>query len=126
MLPASGGDPERAVNFPEPIYRVGPDANPEYTQTRLRLGYNSLVTPDSVYDWTGHRRAHAAKQQPVLPRPAGRAYDPADYEQYRDWALADDGTRVPISVVCRKGTPRDGSAPCLLYGYGSYEISIDP
>jgi len=50
----------------------------------------------------------------------------ADYEQHREWALAPDGTRVPISLVCRKGTPRDGSAPCLLYGYGSYEISIDP
>jgi oligopeptidase B len=66
------------------------------------------------------------KQQPVLPSPSGVAYDPADYEQHREWAVAADGTRVPISLVCRKGTPRDGSAPCLLYGYGSYEISIDP
>ena len=62
----------------------------------------------------------------MLPSPAGVDYDPADYEQYREWAAAEDGTRVPISIVCRKGTPRDGSAPCLLYGYGSYEISIDP
>src|SRR5208337_3891509 len=54
------------------------------------------------------------------------AYDPAAYEQYREWAVTDDSTAVPISLVCRKGTPRDGSAPCLLYGYGSYEISRDP
>jgi oligopeptidase B len=66
------------------------------------------------------------KQQQVLPSPAGVGYDPAAYEQYREWAVAADGTRVPISLVCRKGTPRDGSAPCLLYGYGSYEHSIDP
>jgi len=53
-------------------------------------------------------------------------YDPEQYEQYREWALADDGTRVPISLVCRKGTPRDGTAPAVIYGYGSYETSMDP
>ena len=53
-------------------------------------------------------------------------FSSADYEQYREWAVADDGTRVPMSIVCRTGTPRDGSAPCLIYGYGSYEHSIDP
>src|SRR5262249_7323915 len=47
-------------------------------------------------------------------------------EQRREWAVAADGTRVPISLICRKGTPRDGSAPMVLYGYGSYEASIDP
>ena len=86
-----------------------------------------MVTPSTVYDLdmaTGELTQ--LKQQEVLPSPAGEAYDPAAYEQYREWAVAADGTRVPISIVCRKGTPRDGSAPCLLYGYGSYEISIDP
>jgi oligopeptidase B len=127
VLPASGTGPERPVTFPEPIYTVGPGSNPEYTQTRLRLGYNSMVTPSTVYDLdmaTGELTM--LKQQQVLPSPAGVAYDPAAYEQYREWAVAEDGTRVPISIVCRKGIPRDGSAPCLLYGYGSYEISIDP
>jgi oligopeptidase B len=127
VLPASGTGPERPVTFPEPIYTVGPGSNPEYTQTRLRLGYNSLVTPSTVYDLdmaTGELTT--LKQQQVLPSPTGVAYDPAAYEQYREWAVAADGTRVPISIVCRKGTVRDGSAPCLLYGYGSYEISIDP
>jgi oligopeptidase B len=61
------------------------------------------------------------KRKPVLG-----GYDPAGYEQHREWAVADDGTRVPISVVCRAGTPRDGSAACVIYGYGSYEISMDP
>jgi len=127
VLPASGAGPERPVTFPEPIYTVGPGSNPEYTQTRFRLGYNSMVTPSTVYDLdlaTGDLTQ--LKQQQVLPSPAGVAYDPAAYEQYREWAVAEDGTRVPISIVCPKGTPRDGSAPCLLYGYGSYEISIDP
>ncbi len=66
------------------------------------------------------------KQKPVLPDAAGRAYDPADYEQHREWAIAPDGTRVPMSIVARKGTPRDGSAPMVMYGYGSYEIPTDP
>ena len=85
------------------------------------------MTPGSVYDCdmaTGELTL--LKRQPVLPAPDGTAYRPEDYEQHREWAVAADGTRVPISLVWRKGTPRDGSAPCLLYGYGSYEISRDP
>jgi oligopeptidase B len=115
------------VAFGEPVYRVGPGLNPEFGTSRFRLSYTSLVTPGSVYDCdmaTGELTL--LKQQPVLPSPDGVPYRPQDYEQHREWAVADDGTRVPISLVCRKGTPRDGSAPCLLYGYGSYEYSRDP
>ena len=86
-----------------------------------------MVTPSTVYDYdvaTG--TLTVLKQQPVLPSPSGVPFSSGDYEQYREWAVAPDGTRVPISLVCRKGTPRDGSAPCLLYGYGSYEHSTDP
>jgi oligopeptidase B len=118
---------EYEVPFPEPIYTVGPGGNPEYDSSSLRLGYVSLITPDSVYDCdmaTGDLTL--LKRQPVLPLPSGQEYRPDDYEQHREWATASDGTRVPISLVCRKGTPRDGSSPFLLYGYGSYEISSDP
>ncbi|MFR9777766.1 S9 family peptidase [Micromonospora sp. MS34] len=126
VLPIGGGD-AYDIDFPEPLYSVGLDANPEYRTTELRLRYTSLVTPDSVYDYDlVTRQMVLRRQKPVRPGPDGRAYDPADYEQHRDWALADDGTRVPISLVCRTGTPRDGSAPCVIYGYGSYEASIDP
>jgi len=120
-------DGEYEIAFGEPVYRVGPGPNPEFQATRYRLSYTSLVTPGSVYDCdmaTGELTL--LKRQPVLPSPAGVPYRPEDYEEYREWAVADDGTRVPISLVCRKGTPRDGSAPCLLYGYGSYELSRDP
>ena len=120
-------DGEYEVAFAEPVYQVGPGSNPEFEASRFRLSYTSLVTPGSVYDCdmaTGELTL--LKRQPVLPAPDGTAYRPEDYEQYREWAVAADGTRVPISLVCRKGTPRDGSAPCLLYGYGSYEISRDP
>ncbi len=127
VLAPDGTGPERPVTFPEPLYAVGPGSNPEYTQTRFRLGYNSMVTPSTVYDLdlaTGELTV--LKQQAVLPAPSGAVFDSAEYEQFREWAVAPDGTRVPISIVCRKGTPRDGSAPCLLYGYGSYEASMDP
>ncbi len=118
---------EHEVAFAEPVYRVGPGNNPEFQASRFRLTYTSLVTPGSVYDCdmaTGELTL--LKRQPVLPAPDGTAYRPEDYEQHREWAVAADGTQVPISLVCRKGTPRDGSAPCLLSGYGSYEISRDP
>ncbi len=108
--------------FPEPLYSVGLAGNPEYDTNSVRIAYASLVTPDSVYDVDlVTREMTLRKRKPVLG-----GYDPADYEQFREWAVADDGTRVPISLVARKGTPRDGTAPLLLYGYGSYEISIDP
>jgi oligopeptidase B len=118
---------EHEVAFGEPVYTVGPGANPDYESRVFRLGYTSLVTPDSVYDCdmaTG--QLTLLKRRPVLALPGGREYNPGDYEQYREWATAADGTRIPISLVCPKGAPRDGSSPFVLYGYGSYEISMDP
>jgi oligopeptidase B len=127
VLPPSGVGEERPITFPEPLYTVGLGSNPEYTQTRFRIGYNSMVTPSTVYDYDiADGSLTQLKQQPVLPSPAGVPFSSGDYEQYREWATAPDGTRVPVSIVCRTGTPRDGSAPCLIYGYGSYEHSIDP
>jgi oligopeptidase B len=117
----SGGE-AYDIAFPEPIYTVGPDANAEYETTTFRLHYASLVVPDSVYDAdlsTG--KLTLRKRRPVLG-----GYEPERYEQHREWAVTEDGTRVPISLICRAGTPRDGSAPCVLYGYGSYEASMDP
>jgi oligopeptidase B len=124
---------DEEIAFPDAIYSVSPGANPDYQATTFRLGYTSLVTPDSVFDCalaTGELTL--LKRQPVLPAPDGTEYDPADYEQFREWATAEDGTRIPISLVARKGTrtgARTGTpkgAPCVLYGYGSYEVSIDP
>jgi len=122
-----GDGTEHEIAFPEPVYTVFPGGNPEYDTWLFRLGYESLVTPDSVYDCdmsTGELTL--LKRQPVLPLPGGQEYRPEDYVQFREWAAAGDGTRIPVSVVCRKGTPRDGSSPFLLYGYGAYEISMDP
>lgn len=118
VLP-EGAEPYE-ISFPEPIYDVAPSGNPEFVTERLRLGYTSMITPPSVYDYDLRaRELILLKRKTVLG-----GYDPADYEQFREWATAEDGTRVPISIVARKGVERP--APTVLYGYGSYEISIDP
>jgi oligopeptidase B len=110
------------MEFPEPLYNVGLAGNPEYDTASVRISYASMVTPDSVYDVDLVTRSMVLrKRKPVLG-----GYEPDDYEQFREWATAPDGTRVPISIVARKDAPRNGSAPALLYGYGSYETSIDP
>lgn len=121
VVPLDGGN-DYDISFPEPIYTVEPGDNAEYDTSIFRLSYTSLLTPDSVYDCdldTGTLTLR--KQRPVLG-----GYDPDRYEQRREWAVADDGTKVPMSLIYRRDTPRDGSAPALLYGYGSYESSMDP
>jgi oligopeptidase B len=121
------GGAARDVPFAEPLYTAAPAGNPEYDTGTYRLLYTSLVTPLSVYQCelaTGELTL--LKRTPVLT-PAGLArYEPDGYVQRREWAAAPDGTRVPISLVYRKQTPRDGSAPGVLSGYGSYEASSDP
>ncbi|WBB78014.1 S9 family peptidase [Micromonospora sp. WMMD882] len=126
VLPAGSTD-SYDIDFPEPLYSVGLDANPEYRTGRIRFHYASLISPESVYDFDlVTREMILRRRKPVRPGPDGREFDPTEYEQRREWALADDGTRIPISLVYRAGTPTDGSAGCVLYGYGSYEASIDP
>jgi oligopeptidase B len=108
------------IPFDEPAYNAAPGSNPEFDQTHFRYSYESFITPRSVLDFDfATRKSTLRKQQPVLG-----GYDSAAYASERPHALAADGTRVPISLVFRKDTPRDGSAPLLLYGYGSYGISV--
>jgi oligopeptidase B len=126
VLELDGGG-QYDMRFPEPLYSVGPDDNLEYDTDVFRLRYASLVTPASIFDCNlGTGDMVLRKRTPVLASPAGEPFRAEDYEQHREWALADDGTRVPVSLICRRGTPRDGSAPLVLYGYGSYEASMDP
>lgn len=119
--PATGAT--RDLTFDEEVRSVSPGVNEEYDSTAYRFGYQSLITPATVFEEdlvTGERRL--LKQQPVLGD-----FEPAEYESARVWATADDGTEVPMSVVWKRSVARrDGSDPCLLYGYGSYEISMDP
>jgi oligopeptidase B len=116
------GQDAHTIEQPEAVSTAYPGENHEFDTSVLRFGYTSLVTPASVFDYDiASRQRTLLKQQPVLG-----GYDPADYETGRVWATAPDGTRVPVSYVQRRGVAHDGTAPTLLYGYGSYEVSRDP
>lgn len=110
------------IEQPESVYAASPGSNPEWDTDTLRFEYTSLVTPRSSVDYgMDSRERTVVKQQPVLG-----GYDPGAYVTGRLWATASDGARVPISYVHRHDVVLDGSAPALLYGYGSYEICSDP
>ena len=115
VSPFADGEAHR-VAIDEPVYTLHPGANEEFAADAYRFRYESLTTPDSVFDYEVRSKARSlVKQIEVLG-----GYDPSAYESERLWATARDGIRVPVSVVYKKGTPRDGSAPMLLVGYGSY------
>jgi oligopeptidase B len=115
------------VEQPESPSTVWGGANPEYDAPMLRYEYTSLVSPRSTIDYEfGTGATTLRKRQPVLGD-----FDPSRYRTERLWATADDGTRVPVSIAYRTDlveapSPGGQGAPCLLYGYGSYEVSIDP
>ncbi len=112
------------IGFAEELYTAGPAGNPEWAPPVVRLGFGSFLTPGTVYDYvvaTGELLLR--KRQPVLG-----GYDPEEYGQRREWVTASDGTRVPVSLVWKRsfGEPGDAPRPVHLYGYGSYEHSIEP
>jgi oligopeptidase B len=106
----------------EADYAIGMGANPEFDTDAIRYTYQSMVTPSSVYEYDLNTKTRMLlKQQEVLG-----GYDPTKYEARRIWATARDSTKVPISLVYKKGLKLDGKAPMLLYAYGSYGISMAP
>jgi oligopeptidase B len=108
------------IEFTEPAYNASLGANPEFAASHLRFQYESFVTPRSVFDYDLKTRERILrKQQPVLG-----GYDAAQYISERLHATAQDGTRIPVSIVHHRDTPRDSPGPLLLYGYGSYSISV--
>ena len=110
------------VPFDREVYTVGLRGNREFDTPVVRLGFASLAVPASVYDFDVASRALTLlRRTPVLG-----AFDPDDYEEHRVWAPAPDGEQVPISLVVRRDARARGPVPTLLYGYGSYEASMDP
>ena len=110
------------INFDEEIYSAGSDGNPEWDAPVIRLSYTSYTQPAQLFQYriaTGERTL--LKEQEV---PGG--YNADEYEAYREWAIAKDGTQIPVSIVKRKDLATDSPRPALLYGYGSYEASMDP
>lgn len=107
--------------FDEPTYTAGIGANPDYNSEILRFNYTSLTTPASVYDYNmNSKEKKLMKRQEVIGN-----FNPENYTTERLFATATDGTKIPMSIVYRKGMKKDGNAPLLLYGYGSYGASMD-
>jgi len=114
-----GTGQDHAIDFPEPAYSVFGDANPEFKTTAFRFRYSSFVTPPSVYEYDMDGRKRKLLKQTEVPG----GYDPSRYTSERVFATAKGGTRVPVSLVYKTGTRRDGSSPLLLTGYGAYGSS---
>jgi oligopeptidase B len=111
-----------SVEFPEPVYTFWSSKNPDFNTNILRFTYTSLVTPKSVFDYNMDTKTRELKKQyEVLG-----GYEPSDYQSERIFAEASDGTKIPISMVYKKGMVKNGKNPLFLYGYGSYGASIDP
>ena len=120
VIPWAGGG-EHELEFGEPAYLAYLDANPELDTTVLRYGYTSMTTPRSTYDYDmAARTTTLRKRDEVLG-----GFDPSGYVTERLHAPARDGVQVPISIVYRKDLVKNGKAPLLLYGYGSYGASMD-
>ncbi len=115
-------DKRKRIEFPEPVYSAGLVANREFNTTVVRYNYNSLVTPNSVFDYDMNTGKTTLMKQTEVPG----GFDRANYKSERVFATASDGTKIPMSVVYRKGVKLDGSAPLLLYAYGSYGYSVPP
>ena len=121
VLPWKDLHGSRVIASDEPAYAETFEANPEQNTRELRYNYTSLTTPTRVMAVdmeTGERKV--LKEQPVP------GYDASRYVTERVWATARDGVKVPVSLVCRKGFRRDGTAPLYQYAYGSYGMSTDP
>ncbi len=111
---------DRQIEFDEPAYYATLHTNPEPDTDILRYYYSSLRTPATIVDYRMSDGNKEIKKVQEVP-----GYNPDDYISERVWVSSHDGTRVPVSLVRRKDTATDGQAPLLLYGYGSYGISID-
>ncbi|MEQ1962165.1 S9 family peptidase [Xenorhabdus khoisanae] len=112
---------EKSVSFDDPAYMASISYNPEPDTHLLRYSYSSMTTPSSVFQWnmqTGEREL--LKQQEV------KGFNKENYESQRIWVKARDGVEVPVSLVYRKSLFKKGENPILIYGYGSYGISMDP
>jgi oligopeptidase B len=113
---------EHYIQFPEAVYMAYVGTNLEFDTPYLRLGYQSLTTPSSVFDYhLENRTLNLLKQETVLGD-----FSSDNYQAERVYVTVRDGVKVPLSIVYRKGFKKDGSQPLLLYGYGSYGYSMDP
>ncbi len=111
-----------SVTFPESVYTYNSSDNPDYKAVKIRISYTSMITPNSVYDFNfATRDFELLKQTEILG-----GYNKDEFETKQIFATAKDGTKVPISLVYKKGIKLDGNNPAILYAYGSYGYPMDP
>jgi oligopeptidase B len=120
IIPWDGSE-EHYLDFGQPAYWAGIGTNPNFDTSILRYNYTSMNTPSSVIDYDMNTRESTLMKQDIVLG----GFESKNYETQRVWAQAADGVRIPISLVYRTGTSRDGTNPLLLYGYGSYGYSMD-
>jgi oligopeptidase B len=113
-------DEEHVIAFDEEAYSLGFETGYEFVTDTLRFNYSSMTTPSEVWDYDLARRTRLLRKRQEIPS----GHDPADYVTRRLFAPAHDGETVPVSLLYRKTTPLDGTAPALIYGYGAYGVSI--
>jgi oligopeptidase B len=111
---------EHSIAFDEEAYSLGMSGSLEYDTDYMRFSYSSMTTPVQVYDYNMRTRERVLRKNQEIPS----GHDPSQYVTRRVFAPAADGEQVPVSLLYRKDTRLDGSAPCWLYGYGSYGITI--
>ncbi|HEY0372618.1 MAG TPA: S9 family peptidase [Thermoanaerobaculia bacterium] len=109
------------ITFGEPVYNLSRDANPEFTTTKFRYRYNSLLRPEAIYEYDVVRRTNTLLKQSEAPH-----YDPSLYAAEQVFAVAPDGAKVPVSIVYKKPLTRDGKRPMLINGYGAYGQPLWP
>ncbi|MGC1563493.1 MAG: S9 family peptidase, partial [Bradyrhizobium sp.] len=115
----ANGD-EHAIAFDETAYSLDTMGGYEFDTTNLRFSYSSMTTPSEVYDYDMKSRTRILRKRQEIPS----GHNPADYVTTRLMAISHDGAQVPVSILHRRDLKRDGSAPLLLYGYGSYGMAI--
>jgi oligopeptidase B len=121
IIDLRAGGRSHHIEFAEPVYSTSLSNNREFNTNTLRFNYQSLVTPNSVFDYDMTTRERKLLKQTEVP-----GYDSSLYTSERAFATASDGTRIPLSIVYKKGLKLNGRNPLLLYGYGSYGISMSP
>jgi oligopeptidase B len=121
VLRLSDGEVHYISGVDEDDFAMSPRGGREFDTSTLRFAYTSLKTPAAVYDYDMATRERVLRKQQEIPS----GFDGEEYETRRVWATARDNSRVPISILMRRGTPVDGSALLYLYGYGSYGLNMD-
>ncbi len=117
---SSSDQAEHFIPFDDPAYFLTIDNNPEFNEKKIRIHYQSFVTPASTYDYHFETKSFTLLKRDPVP-----TFDASQYKSERVFAKAKDGTAIPISIVYHKNTKLDGQAPCLMNGYGSYGYSSD-